>query len=83
LQLLITQEIGWKMTAKEIIDHLKDLPPETHICVRGYEGGLEDVKLLRQTKILQDRNNEWYYGSHEEVLDADSKHFDKIVWVIQ
>jgi len=38
---------------------------------------------LRQAKILKDRNNEWYYGSHEELLDADSQHFDKIVWVIQ
>ena len=71
------------MTAKEIINHLKDLPPETNICVRGYEGGLDDVTLLRQAKILRDRNNEWYYGSHEEVLNADSKHFDEIVWVIQ
>ncbi len=71
------------MTAKELINNLKDLPPETLICVRGYEGGLDDTTLLREAKILQDRNNEWYYGSHEEVLDADSKHFDKIVWVIQ
>jgi hypothetical protein len=71
------------MTAKELINCLKELPPETHICVKGYEDGLDYVQLLREAKILQDRNNEWYYGSHEEVLDADSKHFDKIVWVIQ
>ena len=71
------------MTAKEIINRLKDLPPETRICVRGYEGGLEYTNLLRETRILHDRNNEWYYGSHEEVLSVDSKHFDEIVWVIQ
>ena len=35
------------MTAKEIINHLKDLPPETRICVRGYEGGIDYVQILR------------------------------------
>ncbi len=71
------------MTAKELIDNLKDLPPETRICVRGYEGGIDYAQILRQVKILHNVNKEWYYGGHEEVLDADSQHFDKIVWVIQ
>jgi hypothetical protein len=71
------------MTAKEIINHLKDLPPETRICVKGYEGGIDYVSIIRETKILKDRNKEWYYGNHEEVLNADSKHFDEIVWVIR
>jgi hypothetical protein len=71
------------MTAKELINHLKNLPPETHICLKGYEGGIDYVDLLREVKILHNRNSEWYYGNHEEVLDVDSKHFDEIVWVIQ
>jgi hypothetical protein len=71
------------MTAKQLINHLKELPPETHICVKGYEGGLDYIELLREVKILHNRNTEWYYGNHEEVLDADNKHFDEIVWVIQ
>lgn len=71
------------MTAKELINHLKQLPPETHICIKGYEGGINYIDLLRETKIIHNTNSEWYYGNHEEVLDADSKHFDEIVWVIQ
>jgi hypothetical protein len=71
------------MTAKELIDNLKDLPPETRICVRGYEGGIDYAQILRQVKILHNANKEWYYGNHEELLDFDAKHFDEIVWVMQ
>jgi len=71
------------MTAKELIKHLKELPPETHICVKGYEGGLDYVSLMREAKILLNKNPEWYYGNHEEQLNVDSERFDEIVWVIQ
>ncbi len=71
------------MTAKELIDHLKTLSPDTNICIKGYEDGLDYVSLLRKAKILKDANSEWYYGSHQEVLDFDSQHFDEIVWIIQ
>jgi hypothetical protein len=71
------------MTAKQLIDNLKDLPPETRICVKGYEGGINYAEILREAKILRDTNKKWYYGRHEEVLDADSEHFDEIVCVIQ
>ena len=71
------------MTAKELINHLKTLPPETRIAVKGYEGGFDYAQVLREVKIIKKANTEWYYGDLEEVLDADSKHFDEIVWVIQ
>ena len=68
------------MTAKQLIDYLQELPSDAHICVRGYEGGVDNAKVLKKTKILHNRNEEWYYGQHEE---TDGKHFDEIVWVIQ
>lgn len=68
------------MTAKELIEHLRHLPPETKICVRGYEGGLDYACKFRQAKIINNVNKEWYYGQHEEV---DDKSFKEIVWVIQ
>ena len=71
------------MTAKELINHLKELTPETHICVKGYEGGLDYVSLMREAKILLNKNPEWYYDNHEEQLNVDSERFDEIVWVIQ
>ena len=39
--------------------------------------------LLREVKIIKTANTAWYYGDLEEVLDADTKHFDEIVWVLQ
>jgi len=71
------------MTAKQLIDNLKNLPPETRICVKGCEGGIDYVEILREIKILHNKNKKWYYGRHEELLDFDAKEFDEIVWVIQ
>jgi hypothetical protein len=71
------------MTAKELINHLKDLPTETKICVKGYEDGLDYISLLRKAKIIKSANAEWYYGEHQEVLEIDEQDFDEIVWVIQ
>ena len=77
MKLLITQGIGWNMTAKELINCLKELPPETHICVKGYEDGLDYIQLLREAKIIHNANSEWYYGSHAEVFEDQP--FDEIV----
>lgn len=71
------------MTAKELIEHLQTLSPDTRICVKGYEDGVDYVSLIRKAKILKDKNSEWYYGNHQEVLDFDGKDFDEIVWIIQ
>ena len=46
------------MTARELINHLKDLPPETRICVRGYEGGIDYAEILREVKIIHNANKE-------------------------
>ena len=71
------------MTAKELINHLKTLPPETRIVVKGYEGGFDYAQLLRKVKVIKKTNLEWYYGDLEEILDSDCQDFDEIVWVIQ
>jgi len=71
------------MTAKELINHLKTLPPETRIAVKGYEDGFDYAQVLREVKVIKKANTEWYYGDLEEMLDADTKRFDEIVWVLQ
>jgi len=71
------------MTAKELINHLKTLPPEARIVVKGYEDGFDYAQILREVKVIKKANTAWFYGDLEEVLDADTKHFDEIVWVIQ
>ena len=55
------------MTAKELIEALQTLDPETMIFTKGYEGGLEDAifdgKIIHVTLNV---NYEWYYGPHEK-----------------
>jgi len=59
------------MTAKELIAHLRKLPPDTRIVTSGYEGGYTDVSIpdIKDRGVLRENvNTSWYYGPHE--LDA-------------
>lgn len=60
------------MTASELIQHLKALPPDTKIVIRGYEDGYNDILKLRTIKIKPDKNSHWYLGEYEDSTDADS-----------
>lgn len=54
------------MTAKELIEHLQTLDPETRVFVKGYEGGVDDATIIDPpTEILLDVHTEWYYGKHD------------------
>jgi len=59
------------MTAKELIAHLRKLPPDTRIVKEGDEGGYMDViaPVIKDRYVLRENvNTSWYYGPHE--LDA-------------
>ncbi len=58
------------MTASELIEHLKALPPETKIVIRGYEDGYNDILKLRPIKIKPIENAHWYLGEYEDSTDA-------------
>ncbi len=63
------------MTAKELIEQLQQLDPDTRIFTKGYEGGLEDAGIKGPTAdIALNVNDKWYYGPHEYVkrVEADS-----------
>jgi hypothetical protein len=53
------------MNALELIEKLKNYPPDTRIVVAGYEGGYEDVDDISEMKIVLNYNTAWYYGKHE------------------
>lgn len=54
------------MTAKELIEHLSTLDPETRIFVQGYEGGYEDAQFSGMVADMNlNVNSDWYYGPHE------------------
>jgi len=67
------------MTAKQLIDFLSKLEPDTRIFTRGYEGRFEDIKPFKVEKFVLDVNSEWYYGSHARLSSFDEKPKDKII----
>lgn len=55
-----------EMTAKELIEFLSSVPPDTVISVPGYEGGVKDVQQASLIQVLLNVNHDWYYGAHSE-----------------
>ena len=67
------------MTAKQLIETLQQIDPETRIFVAGYEGGYNDATISNIQDIALDVHAEWYYGDHE---DADHSYYpvkDKVI----
>ncbi|MEI8366623.1 MAG: hypothetical protein WCF65_09440 [Parachlamydiaceae bacterium] len=60
------------MTAQELIIHLKTLPPETKVVVRGYEDGYNDILKIRTVKIKHNENSRWYDGEYDNSEDSDA-----------
>lgn len=60
------------MTAAELIDELKQLPPDIRIVIRGYEDGHNDILKLRSVKIKLNANEHWYEGAHEDSTDKEA-----------
>jgi hypothetical protein len=59
------------MTVQQLIDELKKCDPSTRVFVPGYEGGFNDIRpSLEITNMALDVYEEWYYGSHEKVLQV-------------
>lgn len=58
------------MNVGELIDQLQQLPKETMVVRSGYEGGVNEVKEVRECTIALNVNTDWYYGKHEEI-DSD------------
>jgi len=60
------------MTAQELIIHLKTLPPDTKVVVRGYEDGYNDILKVRTVKIKPNENSNWYDGEYIDNVDFDA-----------
>ena len=58
------------MNVRQLIEKLKEHPPEMRVIVDGYEGGYNDLESLKTTQIrlnVHDKD-EWWTGRHD---DAD------------
>jgi hypothetical protein len=59
------------MTVKELIEHLQTLDQNRLVVVPGYEGGVRDVGEGEEIDIRLNVNEEWYYGSHEQIHEGE------------
>ena len=57
------------MKVKELIETLSQLDPELMVVIRGYEGGVDEIKNYKLCNIWLNANDEWYYGRHESLSD--------------
>lgn len=56
----------------ELIDKLKELPPDAPVFVNGYEGGIADLERVEHVFVKRDVNSEWWDGRHEAFDPANS-----------
>lgn len=63
------------MTVSQLIETLKNYPPDLRVVVSGYEGGYNDADNFENVNIVLDYNTAWYYGKHEY---ADKIHNEEI-----
>ena len=55
------------MTAKELIQKLQEVAPETQIVIRGYEDGFNNIQKFIERKIVpHSKQKADYYGEFEE-----------------
>ena len=64
------------MTAQELIERLKTLPPETLVLVEGYETGYDDIVNLNTQDVIQLHNadewdGEYSFNSNEQCSNRE------------
>lgn len=59
------------MTAKELIEKLSELDPDTRIFTHGYEGGYCDAEPGSIQTFVLNENSSWCYGPHNTIEDNE------------
>lgn len=60
------------MTVAELIAKLQELPQDARVVIDGYEGGLEDVEVVRVIEIIVGSKGPCsdLFGTHEQWFPA-------------
>ncbi|MAI33804.1 MAG: hypothetical protein CMM07_19310 [Rhodopirellula sp.] len=53
------------MTAEELIEQLKTLPPNTPVLVEGYETGFDDIVDLKAQEVFRYRKAQEWDGEYQ------------------
>ena len=59
------------MKAKELIEILEKLDPETLVLVDGYEGGYAVPVGTKHIEVCGPFKREWYYGEYGDCREAE------------
>ena len=59
------------MKAKELIEILEKLDPETLVLVNGYEGGYAVPVGTKQIEVCGPFKREWYYGEYDYCRETE------------
>ena len=52
------------MKIKQLIEQLKKYDPEMLVVVNGYEGGRDDINIIKEEILIEEENNPWYEGKY-------------------
>ena len=59
------------MKAKELIEILEKLDPETLVLVNGYEAGYSTPIGTKQIEVCGPFKRQWYYGEYDKCMEAE------------
>lgn len=59
-----------RMTVRQLIAKLEQVPKDSFVFVEGYEGGYSDIAVLKETKAALNVNKEEWMGPHDERPDG-------------
>ena len=55
------------MKIKELIALLAQLDSELEIYLKGYEGGVVELRTVAEVEVAKNYNVDWWYGPHEVI----------------
>ena len=55
------------MKIKQLLEKLNGLDPELEIYLKGYEGGVTELKTVAEVGVAKNYNVDWWYGPHEVI----------------
>lgn len=57
------------MTAAELIEHLRQVPPDTLVLVEGYETGWDAIYTVRSTNVVPYRRAQDWDGEFKDAAE--------------
>lgn len=66
-KLTLPNDDAGPLTVADLITLLQAMPPDLGVAVSGYDGGYSPVTAILQKTLLENVNDESYYGPHDNV----------------